>query len=225
MKITFIGHSALYIETENVYALIDPFITGNPQSTLTADEITKLTHIFITHGHVDHIGDAVELAKKHGALVITNFEIANHLAQQGINVHPLHIGGRKTFDFGVVKMTAAVHGSAIPTPEGTVDGGNPGGFLLSIDGINVYHAGDTGLTMDMQLLKQEAVDIAFLPIGGNFTMDVEDAVRATEMIGAKLVVPIHYNTFGLISADPEAFKSQVKASRVLVMAPGSSIEL
>lgn len=225
MKITYIGHSALYIETGNVFALIDPFITGNPQSTMTSDEITKLTHIFITHGHGDHIGDAVELAKKHDALVITNFEIANHLAHLGVKVHPLHIGGRKTFDFGVVKMTAAVHGSSISTPDGTVDGGNPGGFLLSLDGINIYHAGDTGLTLDMQLLKEEDVDIAFLPIGGNFTMDVKDAVRATEMIGAKMVVPIHYNTFGLIAADPEAFKSQVKTSKVIIMAPGSSIEL
>ena len=225
MKLTFIGHSAVYIETDTVSALIDPFITGNPQATIAADDITKLTHIFITHGHGDHIGDAVELAKKHGALIITNFEIANHLAQQGVNAHPLHIGGRRTFDFGVVKMTAAVHGSSIATADGTVDGGNPGGFLITIEGKTIYHAGDTGLTMDMQLLKDDDIDVAFLPIGGNFTMDVRDAVKATEMIEAQTVVPIHYNTFGLITADPEEFKTLVTASQVIIMAPGSFIEL
>lgn len=225
MKVQFIGHSAFYFETDSVKAVIDPFINGNPSTEMKADDIKALTHIFVTHGHGDHLGDTIELAKKHDALVITNYEIATYLSTQGVNAHPMHIGGRTTFDFGIVKMTAAVHGSAIHTDDGPVDGGNPGGFLITIDGKTLYHAGDTGLTMDMKLLSDENIDLALLPIGGNFTMDITDAVKAVKFIQPKLVVPMHYNTFGLITADPETFKEAVLDTNVMIMSPNDVIEI
>jgi L-ascorbate metabolism protein UlaG (beta-lactamase superfamily) len=225
MKLTFIGHAAVSIELNNFKAIIDPFITYNPQATISVEDIKELTHIFITHGHGDHIGDAVELAKKFDALIITNFEIANHLASQGVKTHGMHIGGRHSFDFGTVKMTHAVHGSGIQTDSGVVDGGNPGGFVITIDGKTIYHAGDTGLTLDMQLLEDELIDVAFLPIGGNYTMDYRDAVKATTFIKAKNIVPIHYNTFPIIETDPIIFKTQVTASEVIILGPGESITI
>lgn len=225
MKLKYIGHAAFYFETTHVKGIIDPFITNNPQATIQLEDIEDLTHIFITHGHGDHIGDTVALAQKHKAMIITNFEISTYLATQGLQAHPMHIGGRTTFDFGTVKMTPALHGSAIQTPDGPVDGGSPGGFLITIDGVTLYHAGDTGLTMDMQLLASENVDVALLPIGGNFTMDVQDAVRAVGFIQPKKVVPMHYNTFGMIQADPEVFKAEVKDAEVIIMKPDDTIEI
>jgi len=225
MEVKFIGHSTFYFETANVKAIIDPFINGNPVSTISTEDIEELTHIFVTHGHGDHLGDTIELAKKHNALVITNFEIANYLSSQGVQAHPMHIGGRRTFELFDVKMTPALHGSAIQTENGLLDGGNPGGFLITIDGKVLYHAGDTGLTMDMKLLEVENVDLALLPIGGNFTMDIRDAIRAVDFIQPKKVVPMHYNTFGLIEADPQQFKNQVKNAEVIILSPGESIKI
>ncbi|MCH4890539.1 metal-dependent hydrolase [Acidaminobacter sp. JC074] len=225
MKVKFIGHATFYFETKNMKAIIDPFITGNPVATISSEDITDLTHIFVTHGHGDHLGDTVELAKKHGAMVITNFEICNYLSNQGVQAHPMHIGGRKTFDGFDVKMTPALHGSAIQTENGPVDGGNPGGFLITVEDKVLYHAGDTGLTMDMKLLEDEHVDLALLPIGGNFTMDIKDAVRAVDFIKPKKVVPMHYNTFGLIEADPNDFKEKIKDAQVLILSPGDTIEI
>jgi L-ascorbate metabolism protein UlaG (beta-lactamase superfamily) len=225
MKIQFIGHSAFYIESGSFKGLIDPFITDNPLSKVSVDDFEGITHIFVTHGHNDHLGDTIELAKKHEALVITNFEIATYLATKGIKTHPMHIGGRVTLDFGTVKLTPALHGSGIQIPDGTYDGGNPGGFLLTIDGKTIYYAGDTGLTMDMKLLECENIDVAMLPIGGNFTMDIEDARKAVSFIKAKKIIPMHYNTFELIQADPEAFKERVKDAEVIIIKPNGSIEI
>lgn len=225
MKVKFIGHSAFYIETQSVQAVIDPFINDNPVSKMKTDDIKALTHIFVTHGHGDHLGDTIELAKKHNALVITNYEIATYLSTQGVNAHSMHIGGRTSFDFGVVKMTTAVHGSAIHSDNGPIDGGNPGGFLMTIDEKTLYHAGDTGLTMDMKLLSDEDIDLALLPIGGNFTMDITDAIKAVSFIQPKSVVPMHYNTFPLIQADPEIFKEAISDSDVIIMLPNDSIEI
>lgn len=225
MKLQFIGHAAFYFETDTVKGIIDPFITNNPAAKISVNDIDSLTHIFVTHGHGDHMGDTIELAKKHNALVITNFEIATFLGIQGVQAHPMHIGGRTTFDFGVVKLTPALHGSGIQTPDGIVDGGNPGGFVITIDGVTLYHAGDTGLTLDMQLLEDEHVDVALLPIGGNFTMDIRDAIKAVEFIKPKKVVPMHYNTFGLIQADPEVFKSGVTQAEVIIMKPNDCITI
>lgn len=225
MKLNFIGHSAFYFETEKVRALIDPFITDNPVAKITVNDIKDITHIFITHGHSDHLGDCVELAKKHNALVITNYEIATFLGAQGVTAHPMHIGGRYEFDFGTVKLTPALHGSGIQTKDGVVDGGNPAGFVIAIDGKTIYHAGDTGLTMDMKLLESEDIDVALIPIGGNFTMDIRDAVKAVDFIKPKLVIPMHYNTFGMIKADPELFKDSVLSTQVKILKPGETIDI
>lgn len=225
MKINFIGHAAFYFEADKVKALIDPFITGNPAANITVDDLKDITHIFITHGHGDHLGDCVNIAKKHNALVITNHEIAAYLGKQGVKTHSMHIGGRYKFDFGVVKLTHAVHGSGIHTDNGVINGGSPAGFLITINNKTLYHAGDTGLTMDMKLLDIENIDLALLPIGGNYTMDIKDCIRAVELINPKAVIPMHYNTFDLVKADPELFKASVTNSKVIILKPGESLEI
>ena len=194
MKITFLGHSVVLIEKDGFKAIIDPFIRGNGLCPIKVDELNDLTHIFITHGHSDHMGDCIELAKKCDATVIANHEIAHYLTKNGLKVHAMHIGGRFKFDFGTVKMTPALHGSGIEDGENMICGGNPCGFLIEIDGKKVYHSGDTGLTLDMKLLEDEKIDLAFIPIGGNFTMDIKDAAKACEFIKMDKVVPMHYNS-------------------------------
>lgn len=225
MKVTFLGHSAFIIEEGDFKAIIDPFISGNPQAKTKVEDIKGLTHIFVSHGHGDHIGDTIELAKHNDVLVITNDEISNYLADKGLNVHGMHIGGRYTFDFGTVKLTPALHGSAITTEDGNVvDGGNPCGFVIEVNGKRVYHTGDTGLTMDMKLLEIENIDLALVPIGGNYTMDIDDAVRAVGFIKPKLTIPMHYDTFPLIEADPKEFKEKNKESETLILNIDESYE-
>src|SRR5690554_697823 len=176
MKLTYLGHSVFMVEEGDFKAIIDSFLKGNPSSPLKPEDVKNLTHIFVTHGHGDHIGDTVELAKDNDALVITNAEISGYLSEKGVKTHPMHIGGRFKFDFGTVKLTPALHGSAIPTENGPRDGGNPCGFVIEVNGKKIYHAGDTGLTMDMVLLEVEDIDVALIPIGGNYTMDITDAI-------------------------------------------------
>lgn len=225
MKLQYLGHSAFLIEASNFKAIIDPFLSGNPSATLKPSQITGLTHIFVTHGHGDHIGDTVELARENKSLVISNAEISNYLSEHGLRTHGMHIGGRYTFDFGTVKLTPALHGSSIPTSKGPREGGNPSGFVLTIEGKKIYHAGDTGLTMDMKLLEEEKIDVAILPIGGNYTMDIEDALRAVDFIKPKLVVPMHYNTFPLIQADPEEFKSKNLLCETRILKIGEKMDI
>ncbi|SDK85060.1 metal-dependent hydrolase [Natronincola ferrireducens] len=215
MKIQYLGHSAFYVEASTMRALIDPFISEEVKSL--AFEKGGLTHIFVTHGHGDHFGSTVELARKYGATVISNYEICMYLQKQGIDFHPMHIGGRVTLDFATIKMTPALHGSGIETDGGMVYGGNPCGFVIEADGQKLYHAGDTGLTMDMQLLAEENIDVALVPIGGNFTMDVVDAVKAVTFINPKQVIPMHYNTFPVITASPETFKEKVTNAEVKIL--------
>lgn len=227
MNITFLGHSAFYFESGDYQAIIDPFITGNAGSQVDLDGFEHLTHIFVTHAHGDHLGDAVILAQKTGAKIVTNFELANYLTMHhdGISVHPMHIGGRAVVDGVIIKMTPALHGSGIITEEGHIySGGTPCGFLIEHDNKKIYHAGDTGLTMDMQLLEMEHVDIAMLPIGGNFTMDMDDAVRAADFVQPKAIIPMHYNTFPPIQADPYAFADKA-AYPVHVMNTGDIISI
>lgn len=225
MKVRFLGHAAVLIEGKH-NIIIDPFISGNPVCPVKVSDLPKIDYILVTHGHGDHLGDTVEIAKNNDATVITNFEISLYLQKKGVKVHSMHIGGRYIFDFGTLKMTPALHGSGILEGDEVIYGGNPCGFLLAIDGKKIYHAGDTGLTKDMELLREESVDLAFLPIGGNYVMDVLDAVKAVEFIRPKKVVPIHYGTWELILADVDLFKKKVEEMGVecIVMKPGDVLE-
>lgn len=226
MELTNLGHSAFIVEVEEegFKAIIDPFISGNSLAKVKPEDINGLTHIFITHGHGDHIGDAIELAKANDALVISNAEISGYLSSKGLKTHAMHIGGRFKFDFGTVKLTPALHGSGISTKDGMIYGGNPCGFVIEVNNKKIYHAGDTGLTIDMKLLKSENIDVALLPIGGNYTMDIDDAIIATEFIEPKIVIPMHYDTFPVIKADPNEFKEKNKASDTIILNIGESFK-
>jgi len=225
MKLTFLGHSVVLIEEGKFKGIIDPYITGNPNCPVSLNDLTNITHIFVTHGHGDHLGDTAELAKKSNALVIANAEIVSYLNKFNIKTHSMHIGGRTKFDFGTVKMANALHGSGISHGDTMIYGGNPCGFIIEINGKKIYHAGDTGLTIDMKLLEDEKIDVAFIPIGGNYTMDIDDAVKAAQFIKAKKVVPIHYNTFGLIKADPMEFKQKANFADVVILNLNESINI
>ncbi len=225
MFIKYLGHATFYIEGEDLKAIIDPFITGNPQSPITLDDISELDYIFVTHGHGDHLGDTIPLAQKTGAQVVANYEIITYLEQRGLNrLHPMHIGGRFKFPFGSVLMTEALHGSSIQEGEKIIYAGNPGGFVIEVERKKIYHAGDTGLTLNMQLLRDENIDVALLPIGGNFVMDVKDAVKAVDFIKPEVVIPMHYNTWDIINADVDEFKRLVKA-KCVVLTPGEVYKL
>jgi len=206
-KITFLGHSAFYMEGSKGRIVIDPFLSGNPVAKMKPQDL-KVDFILLTHGHGDHIGDAIEIAKANQATAIAPFELANYCANQGVKVHPMHIGGAHEFPFGRVKLTIAHHGSS--TPDGTYTG-NPCGFLVTMDGKIFYHPGDTGLFYDMKLIgEMNDIEVAVLPIGDNFTMGVDDAVKATEFLRPKMVIPMHFKTFDVIDVRPEEFVNKVK---------------
>ncbi|MCT8137385.1 metal-dependent hydrolase [Anaerobacillus sp. CMMVII] len=228
MKVTYHGHSVVLIETNEKKIIIDPFINGNGQTTLSVSEL-EVDYILLSHGHNDHVGDTVELAKQNNALVVAPFELATYLSWQGVNTHAMHIGGAHQFDFGVVKLTQAFHGSAYVEEETKkiVYTGMPAGLLISLEGKTIYHAGDTALFSDMKVIgDRNRIDLAFLPIGDNFTMGPTDAALAATWLKAKQVVPIHYNTFPVIEQDPKVFCSLLEdgiEGKVLVS--GETIEL
>ncbi|SOC36577.1 metal-dependent hydrolase [Ureibacillus acetophenoni] len=226
MEISYHGHSVVKIKTNGKEILIDPFIRGNGLTDLKVEE-EKPDAILLTHGHNDHVGDTVELAKDKNALVVAPNELANYLATQGVNVHNMGIGGSYEFDFGKVKYTLAFHGSVYETETGEIiNAGNPGGILFSAEGLTIYHAGDTALFGDMKLIgDRHPIDVAFLPIGDNFTMGPEDAAYAVSLLKPKVVVPIHYNTFPVIEQDPNKFEELVKDAKVQILAPGEKVEI
>ncbi|OCA91377.1 metal-dependent hydrolase [Bacillus sp. FJAT-27225] len=226
MKVSYHGHSVVKIETGGKTILIDPFITYNSLTDLKAEE-EKPDYIILSHGHNDHVGDTVSLAKRNDALVIANHELSTYLDWQGVRTHGMHIGGSYEFEFGRVKLTQAFHGSSYETEDKQlVYCGMPAGILLMAEGKTIYHAGDTGLFSDMKLIgERHPIDLAFLPIGDNFTMGPDDAAYAAELLNASQVVPIHYNTFPPIKQDPHAFANLLKKKNGRVMNPGDSLEL
>lgn len=224
-NITWLGHSTYQIQTAGKTILLDPFLTGNPSATISANEASADV-IIVSHGHGDHVGDTVEIAKRTNALVIANFEIIEWMGKQGVeNMHPQHIGGAHQYEFGTVKLTIAHHGSMLP--DGS-NGGSPCGILLKLNDGTIYFAADTGLFYDMTLIGEEGVDLAILPIGDNFTMGPEDAVKATKLIAPKRVIPMHYNTWPLIEQDAAAWAKQVReqtAAEPVVLELGESCQL
>jgi L-ascorbate metabolism protein UlaG (beta-lactamase superfamily) len=224
-KLTWYGHATLGLETGGYKILIDPYFSGNPAATASADKM-KPDFILVTHGHGDHIGDTVAIARRSGATVISNAEISGWLGKQGLKTHAQHLGGGYKHPFGYLKLTLALHGSGLP--DGSY-GGNPAGFLLTTnDGKKIYLAGDTGLFGDMRLIGEEGLDLAVIPIGDNYTMGPDDALRAVKLLTPRHVIPIHFGTWGLIAQDPNAWASRVQketSAQVHVLKPGDSFEL
>ena len=219
----FLGQSCITIENGDHKIIIDPFLTGNPLAGAKQEEI-ECSHILLTHGHGDHFGDTIEIAKRNDAAIIATYELASFCGSKGLKFHPMHIGGAHDFDFGRVKLTIAHHGGGFGE-NAEIYTGPPVGFLITMGGKTIYHAGDTGLFYDMKLIgEMNQIDLAFLPIGDNFTMGIDDAAKAVEFLKPEKVVPVHYNTFPLIEQDPEEFAGKVKMAEVVVMNPGDSIE-
>ena len=224
-KLTWHGHATCSLETDDgVRLVIDPFFGENPACDLSVEDV-EADFVLITHGHFDHVADAVPLAQRTGATIISTFEVASYMETQGLTASPHHIGGGVEYPFGYVKLTPALHGGVVQLPGGESYTSLPAGFLINLtSGQRFHHAGDTGLIRDMELLKGR-VDVAMLPIGDRFTMGPDDAVRAVEMIEPKVVIPIHYNTWPPIEQDPEAFRAAVgKRAHVEILAPGGTYE-
>ncbi len=221
MEIRFLGHACFELSDGSDVVLIDPFLSGNPKAAIAADDAAATT-ILLTHGHGDHFGDTVSIAKRTGAPVVAIVEMARELEEEGVEAHDPNLGGTVRFDWGSVKLVPAWHTST--TPKGTVN--TPAGLVVSFHDTIVYHLGDTCLFSDLQLVgKRTPIDVALMCIGGHYTMDSTDAVEAAQLIGAKTVIPCHYNTFPPIETDAEAFKSDVESatgSNVAVLEPGES---
>lgn len=222
-RLTYLGHAAFKVEGSKARIVIDPFLSGNPLATVGPEEI-KVDYVLLTHGHNDHLGDGIDIAKTNQATIVAPNELAIYCADKGAKIHPMHIGGAHEFPFGRVKLTIAHHGSV--APDGTYTG-NPCGFVITMDGKSLYHPGDTGLFYDMKLIGQlNRIDVALLPIGDNFTMGIEDAVRAADYLQAGLYIPMHYKTFEVIDVDPDEFVKKVQAEgrQAQVLPIGESLE-
>lgn len=225
MKITYLGHSSLLIEVNDKHIIVDPFITENELAKDIKVEELKADYILLTHAHQDHILDTELIAKNTGATIVSNFEITNYYEKKGFKVHPMNHGGGWTFDFGYLKYVIAIHTSSFP--DGTY-GGQPGGFIISANEKNIYIAGDTALTMDMKLIPiRYPLNLAILPIGGNFTMDVDDATIAAEYLEVNEVLGCHYDTFGYIKIDHELAEQKFlnKSKKLRLLEIGQAIEI
>jgi L-ascorbate metabolism protein UlaG (beta-lactamase superfamily) len=217
VSVTWHGHATLSLDINGQKVVVDPFFSGNPAAKTDAGSV-EADYILLTHAHGDHVADAVSLAKRTGALVVSNFEIANWMAAQGHeNVHGQHIGGGFNHPIGYIKLTIAFHGSSF---EDGSYGGMPSGFLLNVDNKHIYIAGDTALYSDMELIGRNGLDLAIIPIGDNFTMGPDDALQAAKYLKAKTIIPYHYNTWPPISQDVNAWAERVRAetdSQVVVL--------
>ena len=225
MKLRYFSHSAFEITTNSgIKILIDPFLDDNPTSTVKSKDVSA-DYIILTHGHGDHIGDAFKIAKRTDPTFICVNELANYCISKGYKAHNMHIGGAHNFEFGRIKFTIAHHGSQ--TPDGTYSG-EPSGVLITIEDITIYHTGDTALFLDMKLIgEMNKVKYMLLPIGDNFTMGIEDAVKAVEFVNPEFAIPIHYNTFPVIKTNPNIFKKQVESVRkkCIILNFGEELEL
>lgn len=224
MRIRFLGHSAFEIVDRDYNLLIDPFITGNPVCPVKAADLTP-THILLTHFHGDHVGDAEEIARRTDALVIGGYDGVAPMGSRGLKVHGMALGGKFKFDFGLVRMTLAFHGSGAA-------GAHANGFVIHMSGKRIYHAGDTCLFSDLKLLngviEEPGIDVAILPVGDNFTMGPEEGAIATEWIGPRVVIPMHWGTFPVLLQDPGPFAARVEAAgktRPVILRPGEVFEL
>jgi L-ascorbate metabolism protein UlaG (beta-lactamase superfamily) len=221
MDIRFLGHAAFALEQDGITVLVDPFLTGNPKAAASADEVDADV-ILLTHGHGDHYGDTVEIAKRTGAPVLAIVEIAGEIAEEGVETFNPNIGGTVEFDWGSVRLTPAWHTST--TPKGTAS--VPAGLVIELGGKRIYHLGDTGLFSDLALPKRRGhLDVALMCIGGHFTMDRFDAVVAAELVGADQIIPCHYDTFPPIETDAQAFKADVQNAgyaQVVILEPGQT---
>lgn len=229
LTITYYGQSAFSFEADGKMVLIDPFLSGNPIHQTDPNSVNPNT-ILLSHAHNDHVGDTVDIAKRTGANVIATFELANFIESQGVeNVVAGNHGGTIAFEGGTTKFTPAWHTSSYETEDGSVVApGIPAGHIIRFGGKTIYFAGDTCLFLDMQLIAEEGIDIAILPIGDHFTMGPKDAARAAKMLNAATVIPCHYNTYPPIQQDPQAFKADVEShgnSDVVVLDPGQSVDI
>ncbi len=225
MKITFYGHASLGIEINGIHILVDPFITENDKAADIDILQLKADYILITHAHHDHVLDVEAIAKNTDAIIVSNYEIANHFDQKGLEVHPMNHGGSWDFEFGNVKYVNAIHTSSFD--DGSY-GGQPGGFIIEGEHKNIYIAGDTALTFDMKLIPMYTdIDLAILPIGDNFTMGVDDAIIASDFIDCDKILGYHYDTFGYIEIDKEEAKRKFfdKGKDLMLLEIGESIEI
>jgi L-ascorbate metabolism protein UlaG (beta-lactamase superfamily) len=227
MKATFLGHATVYLETDKTKIVIDPFLTGNPKAAAKAEDLNP-DFIVLTHGHSDHIGDALPIAKRTGATIISTFELASWLGSQGAKASPQNHGGWCKYPFGAVKFTQAIHSSSVMDENGRpIYLGEPAGVIIQVEGKTVFHAGDTALFSDMKLIGEDAdIDLAFLPIGEHFVMGPKDAAKAVEFLHPKVVVPIHYGTWPPLFGDPKEFAHLAEGkAKVAILQPGESLEV
>ncbi len=225
-RLVYHGHSCFCLEDEKYQVVIDPFLSGNPLADVQPADL-KPTHILVTHGHDDHLGDALELARSNKALIVAPNELALYCQSKGAEVHAMHIGGSYAFSFGRVKLTPAWHGSAVIRNGEIIYTGCPCGFIVEFAGKYIYHAGDTGLFGDMRLIGDNfQLDFALLPIGDNYVMGPDDAVLAAQMLRAGITIPMHYNTFPIFKQDPEKFVNSLKQVNLegMIMKPGDFLE-